>query len=287
MSADRRGPGGFTLIELLVAMSMSSIVLMAAFMLLRNNQRYYRSQSQIVDVQQNIRAAISLLPNELRELSAAGGDIEDMSATSITIHAPRNLGFTCRPSDVSAGYVYLRNSLLFGYRSIDPERDYVYVFRDGDSSRSQDDYWIGAKVSATASATCADGAAATRLTITNADSGLGKLDSVSVGSPVRTYERVAYSLYEDGGRWWLGVSSFVSGSWTARSPVAGPLRPGDGLTFAYYDSAGSVTATRANVQQIQVTVRGRSSQIVQIRGSRSNNTYYEDSLSTRVFLRNN
>lgn len=282
------GRRGFTLIELLVAMSMSSIVLVAAYMLLRNNQRFYRSQSQIVDVQQNMRAAAVILPNELRELSAAGGDIEEMDATAISIRAPRNVGFTCRASDPTNGYVYLSNALLFGYRSIDPERDYAYVFRDGDPDMAGDDQWLNARISATTSSTCADGSAATRLTLTNVTpGGLARLDSVTVGSPVRTYERVRYRLYESGGQSWLGVSSYVSGEWTAVSPVAGPLRPSNGVTFAYYDSTGAVTGTAANVRRILVTIRGRSSQIIQSAGRAARNTYYEDSVSTQVFLRNN
>ncbi|MDO8665344.1 MAG: prepilin-type N-terminal cleavage/methylation domain-containing protein, partial [Gemmatimonadales bacterium] len=130
--ASRARRAGFTLIELVIAMAMASIVLGAVYRVLVNNQRFYRAQSQIVEVQQNVRAVSQILPAELRELDAADGDIIEMSDTSITIKAMRSFATICATPDAATGQIVLRNSLTFQYRAFDPERDSALVFSDGD-----------------------------------------------------------------------------------------------------------------------------------------------------------
>ncbi|MBI1723747.1 MAG: prepilin-type N-terminal cleavage/methylation domain-containing protein [Gemmatimonadetes bacterium] len=273
---------GFTLIELIIAVAMSSIVLGAVYRILVNNQRFYRAQSQIVDVQQNVRAVAEILPAELRELDAADGDIIQMSDTALRIKAMRSFSVICAPPNVVSGEITVRNSLTYSYRSVDPARDNVLVFADGDVQSTADDQWLDAPASGvTTGVICTDGAAATRLTLTGAN-----LANVTDGSPVRTYELVNYRLYDDGtGTWWVGVQSFSSGAWSATSPVAGPFRPNDGITFTYYDTTGTVTAVPADVAQIQLTVRGRSTQPIQVQGRSPGQ--YQDSLTVFVALRNN
>ena len=291
----RTRPAGFTLIELIIAIVVSSVVLGAAYRMLTGNQRFYRAQSQIVEVQQNIRAVAQMLPSELRELAAGGGDIVAMSDTGITVRAMRGFGVTCAPTDPGSGYVTLRTSLLYVYRSIDPTRDNVFVFRDGDTELAGDDQWLQAAVGAvsTSGTNCSDGAAGTRLTLTGMVLGLALLGpgaapdvGVTEGSPVRIWELVRYGLWEDaGGQWWLATSSQVSGSWASTTPVAGPLRAADGVKFDYYDAAGAVTATPANVAQIGITVRGWSDQPIMVEGRPTGR--YQDSMTVRVALRNN
>ena len=83
----------------------------------------------------------------------------------------------------------------------------------------------------------------------------------------------------------LYLSWYVSGAWTTTSPVAGPMRPNDGVKFAYYDSTGTVTATAALVRSIGITVRGLSSSSIQSAGHAAG--AYSDSLTVRVAVRNN
>ena len=119
-------------------------------------------------------------------------------------------------------------------------------------------------------------------------SGLGnfaQMDSVTIGAPARAFETVNYRVYNDGtGVWWLGIRNWISGAWTATSQVAGPLRPNNGITFTYYDSTGTVTATAANVRSVNVMVRGLSTNAIQIPGHPTGQ--YADSLAVRVALRN-
>jgi prepilin-type N-terminal cleavage/methylation domain-containing protein len=282
-----RGSAGFTLIELVIAMAMASIVLGAVYQVLVNNQRFYRAQGQIVEVQQNVRAVSQILPAELRELDAADGDIIEMSDTSITIKAMRSFATICATPDAATGQIVLRNSLTFQYRAVDPTRDSVLVFSDSNVQSTSDDRWLHAPAAAVATGvTCTDLTAGTRLTLTGMIGGIAQLANVTNGSPVRTFEVVNYRLYDDGaGIWWLGVRTYSSGAWSSTSPVAGPLRPSDGIAFSYFDAAGAVTAVRANVAQIQTIVRGRSEQNIQVQGRPTGR--YQDSLTVRVALRNN
>lgn len=284
-TAERRA--GFTLVELIIAIAMSSIVLGAVYRVLVNNQRFYRSQGQIVEVQQNVRAVSQILPAELRELDAADGDIISMSDTSITIKAMRGFSTICAPPDAALGSIVVRNSLTFQYRAADPARDSALVFNDNNVQSTSDDVWLHAPVAGvTTGVLCTDGAAGTSYTLTGMIGGIAQLVNVTNGSPVRTFEVVNYRLYDDGtGTWWLGVSTYSSGAWSATSPVAGPLRATDGLTFSFFDAAGATTATRTNVAQIQVVIRGRSQQPIQVQGRATGP--YQDSLTVRVALRNN
>jgi prepilin-type N-terminal cleavage/methylation domain-containing protein len=251
---------GFSLAELLVALVVASIVLASVCSALLGAQRFYRAQAQVLEVQQNVRVVAQVLSQEIRGLDAGDGDIVAMSDTAITLKAPRALGVTCAAPDVARGVLVVRNSLTSGLRAVDPARDSVLVFRDGDPTIATDDRWLRSSLSATGPAACADGAAGSRLTLGGAVGGLSQLDGVGAGSPIRAFEVVRYRLYDDGGgRWWLGTQSFTGGGWSVTSPIAGPLRPRDGVAFAYTDAAGEMVSSPSAVRLVRVVVRGRSS----------------------------
>lgn len=277
---------GFTLIEMMVALVITGLVMTTLYRMLTANQRFYRSQSSILDVQENMRAAAQILPGEFKGLDASGGDIIAMSDTAITIKADRGLRFVCAAPDKTNGYVIVANNTAFGYRAPDATRDSLLIFRDADVRVGTDDSWLHAPIAATASANCTNGTAGTRYTVTGLVGGISKLDSVWVGSPVHYFEVVNYRLYNDGtGVWWLGVRGYTGGTWGSTSPIAGPLRPTTGINFKYWDSTGTITATPAQVAQMRVTVRGLSTQAINIPGRVV--AQYADSLSTRIYLRNN
>lgn len=284
MNANSRA--GFTLVELLIALVVGAAIMGAAYRLLAGNQRFYRAQTQVTEVQQNLRAVGLILPGELREISASGGDIIAMSDTSISIRAMRNFAIVCSAPVPATGVVVVRNSMIYGYRAMDPTRDSAFVFRDGDTDLSSDDRWLNAAIGSVASGLCTDGAAGTIVTLSGMVGGLSQLDSVTVGSPLRTYERVRYRLYDDGtGTWWLGTQVIVSGAYSTISPLAGPLRARDGLELRYYDAAGAVTAVEDEVATIEIVARAQSTQPINTPGRAIG--YYQDSLTVRVALRNN
>jgi len=276
---------GFSLVELLVALVVAGLVLAGVATTLLGAQRFYRAQAQVLEVQQNVRVIAQVLSQELRGLDSGDGDIVAMSDTAITFKAPRVFSVTCAAPDVARGVLVVRNSLSSGFRAVDPARDSVLVFRDGDPRIATDDLWLRSSLSATGAAACADGAAGSRLTLSGAAGGLAQLDGVSPGSPVRAFEVVRYRLYGDGdGLWWLGTQSFTGGGWSVTSPIAGPLRPRDGVAFAYTDAAGEIVSSPLAVRLVRVVVRGRSSAPIRSVGRPA--AAYQDSAVVSVFLRN-
>jgi prepilin-type N-terminal cleavage/methylation domain-containing protein len=287
---NRQRSAGFTLIELMIAIILAGIVLGSIYKTLQNNQRFYRSESQVLDVQQGVRAVAQLLPSELREVDAVAGDILAMGPDSITIRALRNTYFICATPIPASGTIITRNSQVYGYRAVDPTRDRALVFRDGNTQIMSDDTWqdyaISGVLTGAHGSPCTDGTGAgTTMTLTGP---ISKLDSVTLGSPVRTYEQLTYRLYVDSsGVGWLGVRAYISGSWGSVSPVAGPLNGTGGIALTYYDSTGAVTAVPTSVAQIMLQVRGLSETPIMIQGRRANLQKYQDSLTVRVALRNN
>jgi prepilin-type N-terminal cleavage/methylation domain-containing protein len=281
-----RRENGFTLVELLVVLVLAGVVVAAICQSLQSNQRFYRSQSQLLDVEEGLRAVAQLVPAELRELNARGGDIVAMGRDSITLRAMRSLGVICAPPNVSAGTIVIADSLSFGWRAVDPSRDRALVFRDGDETSADDDRWLDFGVAGVRSGVaCGDGSAGTTLRLTGPTS---DLDGVSAGSPLRTYERVTYRLYtDDQGLSWLGERGYSDGAWSALSPVAGPLRRAGGLSFDYYDSAGAPAAAAPGVVRIGVAARGLSAGPIAVPGRTTSGRQYEDSVVVQVALRNN
>lgn len=277
---------GFTLIELMIALTLSAIVLGAMYRVLNGNQRFYRAQGEVTEVQQNLRAVALILPGEFRELAASQGDIIEMNATNITIRGIRSFMVVCAQPVVATGQVIVRNSLTFGYRAVDATRDSLFVYRDGHPGLASDDRWLAMGISSSSATTCTDGGAGTSYIVQGAGSSArAYLDSVWEGAPVRAFERVRYSLYEDDDLGWLGVESFTSGSWTDISPIAGPLRTSNGIGFTYYNAAGAVTGDRLSVASVQITARGRSTNQINMAGRPTG--YYYDSVTIRTALRNN
>ncbi|MDM8539357.1 hypothetical protein QUF70_21595, partial [Desulfobacterales bacterium HSG17] len=71
----------FTIIELLIAMAITTIVSAGIFSAYQNQQKTHRAQQQIVEMQQNIRAALYFITNEIR---MAGYNPNNISGVGIT-----------------------------------------------------------------------------------------------------------------------------------------------------------------------------------------------------------
>ncbi len=197
----------------------------------------------------------------------------------------RGLGFVCPGTTTTQ----LRLSNWSGYRTPVAGKDSVYVFNDGTATNSvdigSDDTWDPRRITGVVTGnTCAAGIPATTLNI----DALGA--APAQGSPVRTYEVMELSLYQNGGKAWLGMRSVSAGELVLQ-PLLGPLQDGaaiqdNGLRFQYLDANGAATATNANIKSIVVTIRGETSQKVSSGGGNSYNTYVQDSLVSMVSLRN-
>lgn len=289
-------PRGFTLIELLVAIVLLGIVSMGIYRVLVGNQRFYHSQTQRIDLQQNIRAATNILPAEFREMDANDGDIYAMTATSIDVRAMRQLGFLCSapvlPAAVGGVAFMVRKDMFFGARDFDVDRDSLLLYYEGDESTRSDDGWILADPTAiNANAVCptVDARPAYAITATlifgPGQVNNGGTQRIQNGSPVRGFVPVQYRLYQSGtdNRWYVGYDEMTDAF--AIQPLIGPLTA-SGLSFVYYDSTGAVTANRALVQMIEVRLRAETAKPVQGADGGGLRTVV-DSVATRVALRNN
>lgn len=281
-----RGASGVTLVELLVVLVVGGAVLGAVAGVLHDNQRFYRSESQVLDVEDGLRAVVQLLPAELRELDARGGDLVAMGRDSVSLRATRSLGVICARPDPATGVAVVADSLTFGWRAVDPSRDRALVLREGDPDTPDDDRWLDLAITgASAGAACDGGGRGTSLHLSGATA---DLDGVPAGSPLRTYERVVYRLYTDEqGLSWLGERGYGGGAWSSLSPVAGPLRRVGGLTFSFYDTAGAPAARPGDVARICIVARGLSAAAIDIPGRTASGRQYEDSIVVQVALRNN
>ncbi len=284
---------GFTLVELLVALVLLGLVSAAIYRVLVNNQRIYQAQTQRIDLQQNIRAAVTLLPSELRELDAADGDIVAMTATSLTVRGTRQMAFICAVpvvgvpvGGVAPVTMTIRADPFYNVRDFATATDSIFVYYEGDEGTIADDGWVRGRITAIANLNCPDGAAGRQLATAlffgaNQIAATGRIQN---GSPVRGYEPVTYSVYQAAdGRWYLGYQSLSGGG--VRQPLIGPLLDANGVTFDYFGVDGAVTAVPAQVAQIRITLRAQTA--APIRTADGPQRYVTDSIVTTVSLRNN
>ncbi len=293
-----RARRGFTMVELLVAMVLLGLVSAALYRVLVNNQRLYMAQTQRIDLSQNIRAAVNILPAELREIDAADGDIVAMAPDRLEIRAMRWLGFTCVAPLLGGGLngltMVIRGGdvgqpLFYGARGMNVVSDTMLIYYDGNQTTRNDDYWARGTFTGVAPVVqnCPGLPVQTgRLVTFNLNLlglGVNQAGAIPVGAPVRGYEHVIYQLYKP-----AGDTSYYIGFQPAggtMQPLVGPVLT-NGLTFQYYAADGSVTAVKNQVARVDITVRARTVSAIRGGGQAPAATVV-DSISTSVALRNN
>ncbi len=283
-SVNRRG---FTLVELVVVLGLMGVILGALYQSILATQRTTSTQLQRIDLQQTTRAAVLYLSNMVRELDAADGDVLQSQATLLQFRAMRWTGILCTIPVKAAGQVQftMRGDLLYGVRGPDAALDSILLWREGDPTTRTDDVWLIGGLESSAAGVCpSDGSAGSTLRVViSAASGGNAAATVgmTVGSPLRGFQVEELSLYLLDADYWLGRrTAGRDGTWTSVRPLVGPLTA-NGLAFSYFDAAGAPPALTTDIASIGLTVRGRS--MKQVSGS----GYLQDSIITRVTLRNN
>ena len=271
--------GGFTMTELIIVVVLGSLVLLASLQLLITQQRAYTAQNVAINGQQSTRVGWEVLSSDLRELSPEGGDILAMSSTALQVRLMRKFSIICGTAFGTHPQFYVIRSLVGGNPFV--VGDSVFVWADNEVDTENDDHWVPAEVTAVdATVNClSDGTtAATRLTFQNQGANFDvTTDSITMGAPVRSYERFAFGLTTYNGDPYLGRRQ-ASAAWV---PVAGPLRATDGLEFVYLDSLNAVTATPAEVRQIEVRLRAGSRGVTNTVG-----TAVTDSIAAWIYTPN-
>lgn len=241
-----RGLRGYTLIEVLVAMTLTGIVVAGTLKALTVQKKFYARQARILDARHAMRASVTILASELRDLSSQDGDLYAIGPDSLALRSTVAFGIACFIDDVSD---VISLSHVSGHFRLE-DADSVLVFAET-GPRDDDDYWTALPVSSIAvfGPACVSGEMPDRVLYTN-----GSLADVWVGAPVRLFRPYAYGLFEMDGRWWLGRRN--RGSATGYIPVAGPMAPpgSGGLGLQYFDVNDAVTTDRFAVQRVEIQV---------------------------------
>jgi type IV pilus assembly protein PilW len=80
----RHNSAGHTLVELMIAMAIAAILITAIFQVYQVRQKSHSKQQLAVEMQQNLRAAVSLIKREIRMsgYDPAANDGEDSDGDS-------------------------------------------------------------------------------------------------------------------------------------------------------------------------------------------------------------
>lgn len=297
MTSPRRARRGFSLVELIVILALSTVVIGGLTSVLVRQQRFYRGTADLIETRSQIRQAAGIIPSDLRGVSTIGGDILEITDTSMVFWATIGQAVTCVgvPGSYTISIPPLtlsNNNTLASFTMTPAAGDSVWVYQNGATEAASDDHWEAYGI--TGPPTISNLACGTL--VNGADLNTDRysfpiaepLDAdVETGNPVRFVRRTRYSLYQasDGG-WYLGYCSPACVG--APQPIAGPFLPAgggtSGVSFSYTDVNGAVTAIPANIAQVSVVVRGKTEGLVDMGGYK--NTQVGDSLRFSVAIRN-
>lgn len=269
---------GFTLIELLVGLVVGLILLTSVVQMLVVQGRGYGKQREIIDVRETAREATALLAWDLRQSGLGDSPLAAISPTSIALRSPRGMGTICGKHPSLARYGLWKS----GGNILATVDDSALVYQHGR------DKWTALKITAVGTpadmgvTACAwPGARPPDVVVEFAVAAKTDTSYLKVGAPFRSFRRVEYTEYQLNNRWWLGRKV---GAATSYERLTGPLAApsSNGLTFAYYDSLGAVTANPAAVASIAFTLRTESYKKTQVGSALG---YQRDSLTMKVGLR--
>ena len=193
----RRRQSGFTLAETMVYIVLAAIVMTSVYQLLIGQSRSYGKQLELMDVHGTLRAASALLSWEIRQASAAAGDIYAIGANSITLRSMQGSGIIC------ARHVTLPRFGVLGEPAdmAATTDDSALVFVGNDAWNVLNITNLST-VGALGVGNCAwPGAGAPDVEVEIAVTAPSDTASLAVGFPFRAFRRVEYGIYLDGGRW--------------------------------------------------------------------------------------
>ena len=122
---------GFSLIELLIALAVTSILLVGIFNIFLSQHRTYIAQDQIVEMQENVRAAMDIMARDIRmagfDPTEAGGmgitNIDEATpALSFTADVNENGVIGASEANEDITYRYDVNNLVIQRRSTTSEQ---------------------------------------------------------------------------------------------------------------------------------------------------------------------
>jgi len=265
-------------------------------------QQFYRSATEVIDTRQQIRQAAAVVPVDIRGVSSVGGDILNMSDSSLDVRGNIGSAIVCShtANSVTIPPISLANNRYFTTFLTRPKLNDVLIIFDDKDAGNQDDDWIPYTISNIDSTT----AGCTSFTDSVADAGKYRYvytfssnlsTTITDGAPLRMARGVKYSLYKSAsdGLWWMGYRECRGdgSSCAALQPVSGPYKPyvaGDtilsGVNFVYRDSTGAITTNKANVARVEMFIHGQTQAAVALGGGKL--APYSDYMKVTIALRN-
>jgi prepilin-type N-terminal cleavage/methylation domain-containing protein len=269
---------GFTLVELLMVVLIGSVLMSAAFKVMSVQEATNRQQQAIVGVEQNLRMALAVLTNDLRETSATGGDIINADSISIRYRVLRKAGVICT-RDYGGNPAWM---IVGTFGQAFAANDSIAFFVEGaNKTTSLDDTTRISRISSTQAGTCTGNPIGNVLRINVPN---GAAVSTDTGGLVRSFVDAGYRLVNAGSK----ASLFRIESPDSVAIVDSLLTVASGgLRLRYYDASGtqitpSTAALRKTIMRIEVKV-GAS----MVGGQTGARRLFTDSLKAQVFLRGN
>ncbi len=281
---------GMTLVELLVVVVMGSFVAIASLSVLITTQRTFTANGATIEGQQSTRIAAQVMFAEMRQASARGGDIVAIASDSLRLGMMRKFAYACEVDIGGTDPVVTVLDTLFGRASGHVDKvptmfganafavgDTAMVFADNDTGVDGDDVWLALEITGVdGTATCPQNSEGGTAVTFGGQMAAFLADDVYQGAPLRS------RLYYTFGDTVIGSDTYLArreGN-GAMVPLAGPIQATTGLEFVYLDSLGAVTATLADIRQIEVTLR-TGSEVINSLGQ-----LVSDSITTRIYTRN-
>ncbi|HBN26506.1 MAG TPA: hypothetical protein DD405_03440 [Desulfobacteraceae bacterium] len=100
----KKSQKGFTIVELLIAIAISSVVMAGIYAVFESQKRTYLTQEEVVEMQQNLRAGIDMMADEIR---MAGYDPNDIEGLGIDDIAPRDINNNADAAITGNGFIKL------------------------------------------------------------------------------------------------------------------------------------------------------------------------------------
>jgi prepilin-type N-terminal cleavage/methylation domain-containing protein len=303
MKTLRTPRAGFTMVEMIVSLVVFAVVIAGASTVMVNQTRFNRDTAVIMDVRNQLRQAAAIMPADLRALSTTGGDLIALTDSAVAFRSTFGTSIACvvtggGTNTIDVPPISITNGRVFtSWSSAPAVGDSLIVYDEGATTLQKDDTWKAYAITAVSSAagncpsstgfiaTADATTAAYKFTI-----GATPSSTIVAGAPIRFVRRARYSIYKAAdNQWYLGYCTGACTSASDRSAIAGPLRAysstgtTNGLTIEYLTSAGVATTTPASVRSIRITLRGASTEKIQLGPSQRT---FTDQLQFTVGIRN-
>jgi len=263
-----KNKNGVTLIELLIALVISSLLITAIYRTFVGQQKTYAVQEQVVDMQQNARAAINKMMREIR-MAGFGGLERVLTSGGVN-------GFTQIITPETNGI-----TIVGGFEQIKRTDGTPIVIATASGNQITLNYATDEF----------DGAAHRFISIGGLESNTVQSRSVKTltldqpisfnhppGTPIFKIQAITYIVGQSGGKPALLRNENTGGG---NQPLADNI---ENIQFEYFDSNGSLTTDPANIRMIRVTVTAKTDRLDP--DFKSGDGYRRRTIASNIYVRN-